>query len=784
MAKRRKKSRYKALKLTFTILICIFLLVSMATIGIGAAIIKNSPPLDVNRVLNLNEPSILYDDKGNFMDVVATTEQRTVISFNTMPDNLKNAFVSIEDERFYKHTGIDIKRLTSVIFIDIKNKLTNKSGIQGASTITQQLVRNIYLSSQVSFKRKLQEIYLSLKLEKLLTKDQILGAYMNTIFLGGRAFGVESAAQQYFGKSANSLNLIECAFIAGIPQSPSVYNPYSSAAKKNPSIYLNRTKNVLKKMYDNNYISEKQYLDGINDISSGKLNIKPYTPKSNKLENEWFSMPAIDAVKKDLKVKYQYTDSQVNQLLTYGGLKIYTSMDKNLQEQTQETLNNDSALGSSSDKNGIIQPQASAVVMNYHTGEVKALIGGRGTQPAMSYNRASSVNYLRPPGSCIKPLTVYSPAIDLKKATAATTIEDSPLSDDLAQKYSSNGTPYNPKDDEEMTNGDMTLRNALMKSINVIAVKLEDTLGLETGASYADKFGISLDTDDRSSIAALSLGELHNGTNTLQMAAAYGVFGNNGMYTAPRLYTKVTNRNGKVILESKVDTKKVISPATAYIMYDMLKGPVSKDGTGPSANFSSMVRGKTGTSSDKKNLWFSGLTPYYSASIWIGNDDNSSINSLNSNSAAAIWADVMRPFHDGLPAKDISMPSGLVISKVCSESGYLPSPLCYIDPTGSKVYDELFLTGTIPTNECNLGHTWFSSNPLSTNKNKSKKTYGNQNESNNINNENEQNNNPAFTIPNNTDSNSSTKQQDNSSNDNKDANTTDKKSDDNLNSTK
>ena len=197
-----------------------------------------------------------------------------------------------------------------------------------------------------------------------------------------------------------------------------------------------------------------------------------------------------------------------------------------------------------------------------------------------------------------------------------------------------------------------------------------------------------------------------------------------------------------------------------------------------------MVRGKTGTSSDKKNLWFSGLTPYYSASIWIGNDDNSSINSLNSNSAAAIWADVMRPFHDGLPAKDISMPSGVVISKVCSESGYLPSPLCYIDPTGSKVYDELFLTGTIPTNECNLGHTWFSSNPLSTNKNKSKKTYGNQNESNNINNENEQNNNPAFTIPNNTDSNSSTKQQDNSSNDNKDANTTDKKSDDNLNSTK
>lgn len=780
MAKRHKKSRYKALKLTFTILICIFLLISMAAIGVGAAIIKDSPPLDVNRVLNLNEPSILYDDKGNFMDLVATTEHRTVISFNNMPSNLKNAFVSIEDERFYKHSGIDVKRVTGVIFIDIKNKLTHKSGIQGASTITQQLVRNIYLSSQVSFKRKLQEMYLSLKLEKLLTKDQILGAYMNTIFLGGRSFGVESAAQQYFGKSASSLNLIESAFIAGIPQSPSVYNPYSSAAKKNPSIYLNRTKNVLKKMYDNNYIDEKQYTDAINDISNGKLIIQPYVPKNTTLENEWFSMPAIDAVKKDLKIKYQYTDAQANQLLTYGGLKIYTTMDKTLQKQTQETLNNDAALGKSSDKNGIIQPQSSAVVMNYHTGEVKALIGGRGTQPAMSYNRAESLNYLRPPGSSIKPLTVYSPAIDLKKATAATALEDSPLSNDLGKKYSSNGTPYNPKDDEEMSNSDMTLRTALMKSINVIAVKLEDTIGLETGGSYADKFGLGLDTDDRSSIAALSLGQLHNGTDTLQMAAAYGVFGNDGMYTSPRLYTKVTDRNGKVLLESKVDTKKVISPGTAYIMYDMLKGPVSSEGTGPAANFSSMVRGKTGTSSDKKDLWFCGLTPYYSASIWIGNDDDSAVNSLNSNSAAAIWADVMKPFHQGLSQKDISMPSDVVISKVCSESGYLPSPLCYIDPSGSKVYDEFFLTGTIPTNDCNLGHTWFSSNPLS--KNKNSKTYGNQADGNNAINENKQNNTPAANIPANNATNNA--QPNNTANENTNTNPIDKKPSDNLNNIK
>ncbi|MCH3962872.1 MAG: PBP1A family penicillin-binding protein [Clostridium sp.] len=711
MVKRHKKSRYKALKIIFTILICIFLLASVVGVGVGLAIIKNSPNLNVNQVLNLNEPSILYDDKGNFMDVVVSTEHRTVVPFSNIPDNLKNAFVSIEDERFYKHNGIDIKRIFGVIFIDIKNKITNKPGLQGASTITQQLVRDIYLSRDVSFKRKLQEMYMSIKLEKLLTKDQILEAYMNTIFLGGKSFGVESASQAYFGKSVSSLNLIESAFIAGIPQSPSVYYPYSNSAKKNPSIYLDRTKSVLKKMYDNNYITQNQYTAAIQDISNGKLVIKPYSEPNNRLENEWFSMPAIQQVKNDLKLKYKYSDSQVNQLLTYGGLKIYTTMDKELQKKTEDILTNSPVFssGSYSDKNGILQPQASAVVINYHTGEVKSLVGGRGMQPAMSFNRAASENYLRPPGSSIKPLTVYSPAINTKKYTAGSVLKDANWSYDTAQKYNSNGSPYYPQDDSAVTGSDMTLRMALTKSINTIASKIEDKIGLDTGASYAEKFGISIDNDDRSSISALSLGELHHGTNTLQMAAAYGVFGNNGIYTSPRLYTKVTDRSGKVILESKTKTKRVLPASTAYIMYDLLKGPVSQEGTGANANFGNMqVRGKTGTSSYNKNLWFSGLTPYYSAAVWIGKDNNSTLpGSLNSNSAAALWAAIMEPFHNGLLPKDIPMPSGVETAKICSESGKLPSPLSYLDPTGNKVYTELFLRGTVPTETCNLPHSWF-----------------------------------------------------------------------------
>ncbi|AND84148.1 PBP1A family penicillin-binding protein [Clostridium tyrobutyricum] len=723
-----KKTQKKTLKLSFTILICIFLSVVVICIGVGAAIIKSAPALDVNRVLNLNEPSVLYDDKGNMADTVTSTEQRTVLSFNNIPDNLKHAFISIEDERFYKHKGIDIKRIAGVVLIDIGNKIKRQSGLQGASTITQQLVRGIYLSPQVTITRKLQEIYLSIKLEKLLTKDQILEGYMNTIFLGGRAFGVESASQQYFGKSASSLNLIECAFIAGIPQSPSVYYPYSSASKKNPSIYLNRTKSVLKKMYENNYISEQQYVEAINNINKGNLHIKPYSPQDNRLEHEWFSMPAMQQVKNDLKTKYNYSDSQVNQMITYGGLKIYTTMDKSLQKQTESILNNSTILqnNSAKDKNEIIQPQASAVVIDYHTGEVKALVGGRGTQPAMSYNRAASQSYLRPPGSGIKPLTVYSPAIESKKYTAATVLEDSPWSDDIARKYGTNGSAYTPTNEGTFSYTNMTLRTAIMKSSNAIAAKVEDKIGLETGASYAEKFGLNLDATDKSSMAALSLGEMYHGTDTLQMAAAYGVFGNNGIYTSPRLYTKVTDRSGKVILESKVSTRKVLSANAAYVMYDLLKSPVSSEGTGSTANFSDMARGKTGTSSDDKNLWFSGLTPYYSASVWIGNDDNSRISGLNSNSSAAIWASIMTAFHEGLPYKEITMPSGVVTEQVSSETGKLPSPLYFLNPSKSKYYTEVFIDGTEPTEQDTISDSLFDNNNKNNDNNKNSYKTNNQ----------------------------------------------------------
>ncbi len=715
MTKRPKKAHFKTLKITLIIVLSLFILSVVACSGVVLAIIKNAPPLDVNQILTLNEPSVLYDNKDKFMDVVITNEQRTIIGYKDMPQDLKNAFVSIEDERFYKHGGIDLRRITGVVIINVKNKIKRQSGLQGASTITQQLLKNTLLSSEVSFKRKIQEMYLAIKLEKYLTKDQILEAYMNTIYLGGRAWGTEAASEQYFNKKAKDLNLIQCAFIAGIPQSPSIYYPFSTSAKKDPSVYLNRTQTVLKKMYENGYISEVQYNGAINDLASNKLTFQQPVAVSNKLNYEWFSLPAIEQIKKDLKSEYHYNDTELQHLLMYGGLKIYTSMDKDMQISTGKALDSDSVLGVSStkDKNGIIQPQASAVVMDYHSGEVKALIGGRGEQPPRSFNRAGSENFLRPPGSSIKPLTVYGASIDSKQSTAATVIDDSPLSSDVAKMYGSNGTPYNPKNDDWEYMGNVTLRTAITKSRNLVAVKLENLIGLKTGIEYAEKFGLTLDAHDKTSIAALSLGQLHHGTNPLTMSAAYGVFGNNGTYTPPKFYRKVLDRTGKTLLENKLSTKKVLSPESAYIMYDLLKGPVSPQGTGPKANFGNMpIRGKTGTSSDKRDLWFCGLTPYYSAAVWIGNDDNSVCENIGSNNAAGLWSAILQPIHENLPVKDVEMPTGIITANICANSGKLATSACFTDITGNKSYNEFFIEGTEPSQYCNDSHSIIKNNPL------------------------------------------------------------------------
>ncbi|SKA88336.1 penicillin-binding protein 1A [Clostridium sp. USBA 49] len=715
--KKAKKKTLKILKNILISLLIIFILCGVAGAGVIFAIIKTSPPLDVDTILTLSEPSSVYDSDGNYIDDVASSEKRDVVSIKDVSKDLVNAFISIEDERFYSHKGVDYKRVLGVVYIDILNKLKGKNQMQGASTITQQLVRNALLTTREkestfldTFTRKIREMYLSIELEKkYLSKEQILEAYMNTVPFGGIIHGVEAASKYYFNKSAKDLTLVQAAYIAGLPQAPGIYNAFLESAQKNPTPYLNRTKTVLSMMLKNNYISQEQYNEAISQVTVEGLKFnKSSSINNNRLAYEWFVLPALEQVKRDLKAQYKYTDEEVNNLLSYGGLKIYTTMDRSLQDAAQSIIDDSSNYGSVKTKlltnDKIMDPQASAVVMDYRTGEVKALIGGRGKQPARSFNRAAfngSKEFLKPVGSNIKPLTVYAPAIDSKQATAATVVEDSPIGSDIRKQWPG----WEPKNANLKYKGYVTLREALKESINLVAVKQEFAIGLQTGISYGEKFGLTFNSDDKASLASLALGEMNDGENTLTMAAAFGTFGNNGIYTEPRLYTKVIDRRGAVILESKLSTRKVLSPQSAYIMYDMLKGPVSPGGTGTNAKFGSMpVAGKTGTTGERMELWFSGLTPYYSGSIWIGHDKPESFPSkgIGSNTAAAMWGKIMKAAHKDLAVKDIQMPSGIVSRQVCKESGKVPTDLCYKDPRGSQVYTEIFIAGTQPTALCDI----------------------------------------------------------------------------------
>lgn len=713
--RKKKKNEHKALRLTIITLLMIFLFSCVAAAGIGLAMVKSAPPLDVDKVLNPSEPSVIYDDKNKLVDTVISDTYRTIVSYKEVPDNLKNAFISIEDERFLNHKGIDYKRVFGAFLRNISNKLNGNSALQGASTITQQLIRNTLLSQEVRIKRKVQEMYLSIQLEKKVSKEQILEAYMNTIPLGGSAYGIESASKQYFSKNVKDLNLIESAFIAGLPQSPSTfYNAVMS--QKNTERYINRTKLVLNKMYDNNHISKEDFDKSIAYIDKNKIPIKTSNINISRLNYEWFSREIIKQVKKDLIAKYNISSTEADKTIMYGSLKIYGTMDKSLQDFSQNTLDNlDRILGiNSRDYNGIIQPEASTSIVDYKTGDIKVLVGGRGNQPPLSFNRATE--FYRAPGSTIKPLTVYAPIIDTKHSTAATSYDDAPVPENIGRLYPDDGgKPYSPKNSPNIYEGKMTLREALMKSKNVVSVRIEHELGLKTGVQYGKKFGLYIDDiNDGTSISALSLGQLSaktgvSGTNSLGMAAAYGVFGNKGALSKPIVYKKVVDKTGKVLLENKYSSSKVISPEAAYILYDLLRGPVSytPGATGTKANFGPMARGKTGTSDKSADLWFCGLSPYYSASVWIGKDDYSKFPNefgryIGSSDAALVWKLIMEEAHKNLDYKTIPKPDGVTEAYICSESGKIPSASCPKD----SIKLEFFMDGTVPVELCDY-HTGF-----------------------------------------------------------------------------
>ncbi|QCX34227.1 PBP1A family penicillin-binding protein [Caloramator sp. E03] len=705
--RKRKKVKKKGSgigKKFLIIILIIILLSTAAATGAVIAVLKSAPTLNTDIINNLKQSSKIYDMNGKYIEDFSGSENRNVVPLKQIPKNLQNAFVAIEDERFWTHHGIDIKRIFGALWYDIKTM----SKAQGASTITQQLIKNYALSPKKNITRKIQEAYLAIQLERQLSKEQILEAYLNTILLGNNTWGVQAASMLYFGKDVSQLNLAECSLLAGITQNPSKYNPYSKKNTENPKDLLDRQKTVLSKMLELGYITKDEYDSALNY----KLKFQSKQTAMS-MKYQWFIEPAIEQIAKDFAEKYGMTESEAKQKLRIGGYNIYLTIDTNIQEVAQSVIDNDkyySNLKLSKDlqyysadgkSKSIVQPQAAAVIFDYKSGEVRAIVGGRGAHDLMSLNRATEV--ARQPGSSIKPLAVYGPAIDTKLATAGTVIEDSPMPSDFVKANKG----WDPKNADGKFRGYITIRDAIKHSVNLVAVKLQLQVGVNTSINYLqNKFHITTIKNDDKNTAAMALGGMTEGVTPYEMAAAYGVFGNGGIYSEPIMYTKVTDRNGDVILEKTSEQSKSLSPQAAYIMTDMLKGVLSAGGTGASANLGAMpAAGKTGTASDNTNAWFCGFTPYYSGAIWIGHDQPKvKVTNLTSSLAARMWGDIMKQVHKNLDVVDFQVPSGIVKSEICIDSGKAPSDICAQDPRGSRIRSELFIDGTQPVEICDI-HT-------------------------------------------------------------------------------
>ena len=660
---------------SFRLLILLVLILSLAgvgaVVGVAKAYMETAPTLDLAAIDDQAQTSFIYDASGNLITDYKGTENRIMVSIDTMPISLQHAFVAVEDARFYTHNGIDVKRIAGAF---IANFVTGSQ--QGGSTITQQLIKNTLLSSEQSYKRKIQEAYLAMQLETRYTKNEILEAYLNTIYLGEDYYGVKVAAYNYFGKdNLNDLTLRECAMLAGMTNNPYYYNPrrnfYTRQSETTDyrKITDDRTDYVLRCMYENQFISYEEYIGALPPSAATVLEKSPSStalyPYAHYVEY------AIRDVVKTLLSINGLEDTSANRTkmeneLRTGGYHVYLALDTSIQstvEQTLQTWNDYPALRDPSDKiyrarnsdgtyDEIIQPQAAAVVLDYRTGELKAIVGSR-TAPTKrkTLNRASDMNM--PVGSSIKPIAVYAPAIELG-AGAGTILYNMPLpikgwtgsdgKDTWPQNYG--GSSYR---------GPETIRTAITRSDNTAAAyALMNFVGVDRSADFLLRLGVSEAHINRTPFG-LALGS--SGISPVEMAVAFGVLGNGGVYQSPISFLGIADRNKNVIYDAHANQtrRQVFQPSTAWLTVNMMKDVVSS-GTGTAAKLSGQtVAGKTGTNSDQKGVFFAGLTGWYCGTVWIGHDNYKALSSKTTggNSAAKLWKAFMQPIHRNLSNRDI-----------------------------------------------------------------------------------------------------------------------------------
>lgn len=769
-----KKKKYTTrVLLTFFktfLILCLFAVLVTSSIGIGIfmGIIDSAPELNVDSIVPVGYATTVYDSAGNLTDtLVQTGSNREEASYDELPKDLINAFVAIEDSRFWQHNGIDLRSISRAAV----GVLTGKN-LGGGSTLTQQLIKNNVFNGgmETSFgarlERKIQEQYLALQLTRSMDRKLILTNYLNTINLGNNTLGVKVAARRYFNKNVSDLTLSECAVIAGITQNPSRLNPITGQEAN-----AEKRKVILQYMYEQGYITKEQQEEALADDVYARIQNIDTANRENSNPYSYFTDELIQQVKDTLMEKLGYTDTQAHNLIYSGGLQIYTTQDPSLQTIVDEEVNNpenyavkrysieyrlsvthadgttehfseksmrtwhadvrednfdglydteeaidadieaykayllkegDTVIGERLTK--VLEPQVSFVLMDQKTGQVKAISGGRGSKTAsLTLNRAT--NTLRQPGSTFKIISSFAPAIDARGATLGTVYYDAPYTvgnKTFSNWYSQGYTGYS------------SIRDGIIYSMNIVAVRcLMETVTPQVGVEYANNFGItSLTATDYN--AATALGGLTKGVSNLELTAAYAAIANGGVYTKPIFFTKILDHDGKILINNEPETHRVLKDSTAFLLTDAMSDSMeanrkfgsSINSTSTRAKIPNMSSaGKSGTTSKNNDIWFVGYTPYFTAGIWAGCDDNQKLTSRNGGTSfhKDIWRKIMTRVHDGKDDPGFSVPDSVETAVICRKSGKLAIPgVCDEDPRGDATYTEYFAKGSVPTDLCDV----------------------------------------------------------------------------------
>lgn len=757
-SKKKMQKKRVGVRLFKAVIVSLLLLCVIGVAGAGVfayQIIQNTPEVTAEDIMPQGYTSFIVDQNGNQIERLNdSSSNRVYRTYDQIPEYMAHAFVAIEDERFYEHNGIDLQGIIRAGVIGITNGF---NFTEGASTLTQQLIKNNvfpdFVNEETLFdrvERKLQEQYLALQIEKDLSKEEILEAYMNTINLGQGCLGVQAASTRYFNKNVSDLTLSECAVIAAITQNPTRYDPV-----KNPDDNAERRQRVLDNMLEQGYISQQEYDEAVADNVYDRI-LETAAATTNDEPYSYFVDALIEQLVNDLMTEKGYSEAQAYNLIYSGGLTITATQDSEIQKicdeevadvgdylsvteygleyaltihredgtaenYSQEQLasyirdkyDDDYPLVFSSEDaanemiaeykstlnigendtvdeniNLTLQPQVSVVLMDQYTGQVKAIVGGRGEKKtSLSLNRATGST--RQPGSCFKILSTYAPALNECGMN---------LSSPIVDEY------YEYKTGQEVRNWDLThvgttnMRYAIEHSINVCAVRtLTEVVGEEKGFEYLENFGITTLTDEDRTSQAKALGGITNGVYNIELTAAYAAIANGGTYTEPILYTQVLDHDGNVLLDNSTpDTHEVIKESTAYLLTNAMEDVINQ-GTGTSARLDNMhAAGKTGTTNSSTDLWLAAYTPYYTASVWGGYDSNKPMENLSQSWHSRLWKAIMDRVHEGLEDKEFEVPSSVVEASICSETGLLAVSSC-------PSYTDYFAEENVPTQSCS-GH--------------------------------------------------------------------------------